>query len=261
MKLVPLAAAAALALAAAPTGPAAAAPIAPVAAPSGANTEIGARIRWGGSGFEASLFDPDFGTNGTINQSVNLNRPGAPAWQVGRAYGFQIDFTSATGALGLAIDFNRNNSFQPFETISRSVFAAPDLVSYTGFGFETLWISARQSGTARSQITDLTINGSAQTSLTPAAGTGISRHYAASHGNPIADWLITGNITFLTAGTSQESPAWDFKFLDAGTPRGADPAEVPLPAALGLFALAVAGFAAARAMREASPHPLDRAGS
>lgn len=229
---------------------AAAAPIGVITAPVGANDEIGARIRWGGRGFEASLFDPDFGTQGRIDQSVNLDRPGAPAWQVGRAHAFELRFDSLTGALGLAIDFNRNGSFQPPEMISRSSFAAPDLVSYAGMGFDTLWISARQSGQARSQITDLTINGTPQASLAPAAGQPISRHYGAAHGNPVADWLITGNITFLTQGAAQESPAWDFKFLDAGAPGGAEGAAVPLPAALGLFALGVAGLAAARALRQ-----------
>lgn len=251
MKQLATAALAALALAATPlTGSgASAAPITPVAAPAEANVEIGARIRWGGRGFEASLFDPDFGAAGRIDQSVTLDRPGAPAWRVNQAHGFELRFDSLTGALGLAVDFNRNSSFQPHEMIARSVFAAPDPASYAGLGFETLWISARQSGTARSEITDLVINGSPQASLSPAAGRPLSAHYAAPQGGPVADWLVTGNITFLTAGTGQESPAWDFTFLDAGAPRGADPAGVPLPAALGLFALALAGFAATRAMR------------
>jgi hypothetical protein len=252
MPLRPLAAAT-LGLAAAWAPPADASPIGVIVAPIGANDEIGARIRWGGSGFEASLFDPDSGADGRIDQSVRLDRPGAPAWRVGHAYGFELRFDSRTGALGLAIDFNRNGSFQPPEMISRSGFAAPDLVSYAGMGFETLWISARQAGQARSRITELAVNGAAQPDLSPGAGQPISRHYAARDGEATTDWLVTGNITFLTRGNAQESPAWDFKFLDAGAPSApgaADGAAVPLPAALGLFALGVAGLAAARVLRQ-----------
>ena len=64
----------------APVAPAVAAPVLLLAPPSPAPaSEIGARLRWGGTGPEAGLVD-----NGSLMPAHALNAPGAPAWALGR---------------------------------------------------------------------------------------------------------------------------------------------------------------------------------
>jgi MYXO-CTERM domain-containing protein len=214
-------------------------------APLGADTEIGARIRWGGNGgFRGSVFDPDFGANNQINQQ-SLN---GPLWQVGTAYGFEVRFTSASGALSLAVDFNRNQQFSSGETVTRSVFGAPGPSSFAGESFEALWISVRQNGTARSSITDLVVNGAAQASLAPAAGQGGGMYFLGANGQAPQDWVVRGNVTFFGA-TAQESPAWDFKFMNVPTASGSEPTAVSAPAGVAVLALGLLGLAAVRRRR------------
>jgi hypothetical protein len=215
-------------------------------APFGADTEIGARIRWGGQGgFRGSVFDPESGPSGQIHQQ-GLN---GPLWNLNTAYGFEVRFTSATGALSLAVDFNRNTQFSNGETVTRSAFGAPGPVSFVGESFEALWISVRQSGAARSSITDLVINGVAQSSLTPAAGQGGGMYFLGANGQAPRDWVVRGNVTFFGA-TAQESPAWDFKFMNVPTPTGgAEPTAVSAPAGIAVLAMGLLGLVAVRRRR------------
>jgi hypothetical protein len=174
------------------------------------SSEIGARIRWGGNNFEGSVYDSN-----NLNQNPTLNPGGAPAWALNQPYGFKVSFDSATGTLALSIDFNRNDSFGDGESISRSTFAAPGATSYAGQGFKYLSISGNESGsTARSQVTDLVINGTSFSTMAP-GGLFLENFYKDSGDSLVADWMITGKITYLTAGTNQERPGWDFRFRDA----------------------------------------------
>jgi hypothetical protein len=237
--------AAVAALLAAPVPVALAAPIGPVAAPTTITSEIGARIRWGGSGFEASIFDPQAGPQGQLRHLAQLDPRGAPVWQLGQAYGFRVRFDGASGELSLAVDFDRNRDFTAGETIARSLFLAPGLTSYKDMGFEALWISVRQSRTAQSRITDLMINGTPQDSLLPAAGQGIGAYYGQHGLRPMTVLDVTGNLTFATRGTAQESPAWDFKLLNAR-----EPVNVPLPAAMAVLGVALLVLAWVRRPRQ-----------
>jgi hypothetical protein len=176
--------------------------------PSG-TSEIGARIRWGASGFEGSLYD-----SSPFGQTPTLNPSGSPVWQLNVPYAFQVTFDSSTGELGLSVDFNRNNSFGAGESIFRTSFSTPGQTSYSGFGFDYIEIRGNEGGsTARSEISNLTINGDAQANLAP-NGAFINRFYADSNGL-LANVTITGNLTFTTSGTSQERPAYDFVFGNA----------------------------------------------
>jgi hypothetical protein len=215
-------------------------------APLGADSEIGARIRWGGQGgFRGSVFDPDFGGANQIHQQA-LN---GPPWALNTAHAFEVRFTSETGALSLAVDFNRNAQFSNGETVTRSVFAAPGPLSFVGESFEALWISVRQSGTARSSITDLVVNGVAQSSLTPAAGQAAGMYFLGANGQAPRDWVVRGNVTFFGA-TAQESPAWDFKFMNVPTATGgAEPTAVSAPAGIAVLAMGLLGLVAVRRRR------------
>ncbi len=199
--------------------------------------EIGARIRWGSSGFEASLFDAN-----PLDQSPQLNPAGAPVWQVNTAYAFQVDFDSATGVLGLKVDFDNSGTFAAGETITRSTFAAPSLTSYLGKGFNYLSISGNESGsTARSTVTNLAINGTAMNSITP-NGIFLESFYKDQLDVPMTAISISGKLTFTTSGTGQERPSWNFTFRGA-----ADPVSTPDGGVTAsLLGLALAGLGIAR---------------
>lgn len=174
------------------------------------SSDIGARIRWGASGFEASVYDSN-----PLNQNPQLNPTGSPVWQLNQPYGFKVSFDSATGTLALSVDFNLDNSFGAGESISRSTFAAPGSTSYAGQGFKYLSISGNEGGSsARSQVSDLVINGTSFSPMAP-GGLFLENFYKDSGDSLVANWMITGKITYLQTGTSQERPGWDFRFRDA----------------------------------------------
>lgn len=197
-------------------------------------TEIGTRIRWGRTGFEASIFDSN-----PFGQTPTLNPSGTPVWSVGSAYSFLVEYDYLTGTLELNVDFNRDNSFGTGETISRSAFNGTS--SYAGQGFNYLSISGNEGGsTARSTINHLTINGTSFASLSP-AGTYAEWFFKDNGGGAMGPITIAGDLTFTTAGTSDERPSWNFNFKVPGT--------VSVPdggLTLALLGGAVAGLAALR---------------
>lgn len=197
-------------------------------------TEIGARIRWGGTGFEASIFD-----NNPFGQTPTLNPTGTPVWQLNQAYKFEVTYDGSTGTLGLKVDFDRNDSFGTGESISRSLFSGT--TSYAGLGFEYLSISGNEGGsTARSTVSDLVINGSSQTSISPNGGFS-EIFYKNSSGGALDPITITGKLTYTATGTSQERPSWNFNF------KGPAAASVPDGGTtLAMMGLAFSGLALAR---------------
>jgi hypothetical protein len=200
--------------------------------PGGTTTEIGARIRWGASGFEASVFDAS-----PFDQNPTLNPSGAPVWTLNTPYKFQVTFNQLSGELALGVDFNGDSSFAAAESISRTLFTAP--TSYAGQGFKYLSISGNESSsTARSNVSNLVINGVSQSAITP-NGNFLETFYADGT-NVLAPITITGALTFTTSGTAQERPSWNFNF------KNVSPVPEPETYAMLMAGLGLLGFAARR---------------
>lgn len=205
----------------------------------GGSTELGARLRWGATGFEAALYDGG-------SSVVNLNPPGTPAWVVGRDYVFNVSYAVATGMLSLGVDFNGDNAFGTGETMSVSTFTAPGLTNYAGYGFNYLQISGNENGSAgRSSVRNLLINGESASALTPNGG--FLETFYDDNALGAIGWNISGVLNFSTAGTAQERPSWNFNFRSPEL----EATKVPEPGSLALAALGLFGVAAARRRKKA----------
>lgn len=234
-------AAVALAMVAAVPTTASAAVIA-VANPGGSGV-IGARIRWGGTGFEAAIRSGTYCPAPSPNVcGPVLNPTGTPVWTVGADYAFKVEYKT-DGSLYLGVDFNRSNGIEASEELTYN-FGAP----LNGQGFNFLQVFGNDgTGTAESQVSNLKINGTSIATLASGVAASTDTFYDDNSGGATA-WLITGELRFITSGTASENPSWNFNFRSPGTP---DPATVSVPGTLALGGMALLGLGATRRRKSA----------
>jgi hypothetical protein len=209
-----------------------------IADPGGSGV-IGARIRWGGTGFEAAIRS---GTHcAPSSNCATMNPVGTPVWVVGRDYSFKVEYET-DGNLNLGVDFNGANGIEASENITYGFGAL------NGLGFNFLQVFGNDgSSTAESRVSDLMINGTSIGTLASGVGASTDTFYNDISGGA-TPWLITGNLRFLTAGTAGESPSWNFNFRSPGTP---DSNTVPEPGTLALGSLALLAMGVLRRRKTA----------
>jgi hypothetical protein len=201
---------------------------------------IGARLRWGGSSFEAAIRRG--APANTVN--ANLNPPGTPAWDVGLDHDFQITWNAVTGTMGLSVDFDQNG------------FGAGESISHTfadriGYGYYGLSIFGNQNAsTATSLVSSLSINGFSQSNISPPSPGSISVDFKDSTDALLSNITIAGKLKFLTSGTGIERPAWDFTLRS--TALVPPVAAVPEPASFVVLAVGFAGIGVIRRRRSAA---------
>ena len=195
-------------------------------------TEVSARARWGGTGFEAVMLEA-----GTQVAGTSLNPVGSPVWQLGQPHAFRLAWSWTTGTLTWQIDFNRDNSFGAGETAS---FTRPARIG-TSFGYVLLTANSRTSGANSNaiDISNLRINGTNLGSFTADSnGPSIGQFFEPDPLGPrFRSIEILGDMVFRNTGGNGafqgERPRMQIDFL------GAEP--VPEPTS---WVMLVAGFGA-----------------
>jgi PEP-CTERM motif len=195
-------------------------------------SELGARARYGGSGFEAVMLDAGNQVVGTT-----LNPAGSPAWQLGQPHSFRLFWEWFSGTLTWQIDFDRNGSFGAGETASFTRTARAG----TTFDYILLTADSRTAGANSNSIelNNFRINGTNLGSFTAnSSSPNIGQWFEpATPGPRFRSIEILGEMVYRNTGGNgafqNERPRMQLQFFG--------PEPVPEPAS---WALLVVGFGA-----------------
>lgn len=203
-----------------------------IGTPADTSSDVEARARWANTGQEGILFTPG-------NPNVDMNPSGAPVWQKGLEYSFQLSFDQATGTSTWNLDFSRDGSFAGVEVASATS------ASLVGRSFGFIQMYTRTNDLNSVEIRGLTINGTLLGDFANPAGGGnnatIDTYFGDTSGG-YGDILITGSLVFDgTGGFAQERPVMGFKL-------GGQAVVIPLPTGAGLAGIGL-GLVALRRRR------------
>lgn len=195
--------------------------------------DVRSRIRWGATNWEAAILrtgNPNAGTD------VFLNPAGIPVWQSNQDYKFRIlytlDYLNEIGVFNLSVDFNADGDFgDASENATMNTSLLGGLGGNPKRYYGILINGNELTSTARSQISNLVINGIAVSDITP-NGSLVNKYYVSNAGlMSVID--ITGTLRFTdTAGATQERPAYNFVMQTA----------VPEPTSMVVFGTILSGF-------------------
>lgn len=192
-----------------------------------------ARIRWGGSSWEAGIL----ATGTPTGTDPTLNPTGTPVWQVNTNYNIRIkytlDYANNSGVFDLSVDFDANGSFGTGESLSKSFTLLTTPIQGSN-KYRGIQISGNETGsTARSSLSNLVINGTPVSNLTPSGGL-VNNYYAASDLGVLSVIDITGVLRFTnTSGAGTERPVYNFVMQQG---------EVPEPTSMAIFGSALGGL-------------------
>ena len=195
-----------------------------------------ARIRWGGSSWEAGIL----ATGTPTSSDPTLNPTGTPVWQVNTNYNIRItytlDYANNSGVFNLSVDFDANGIFGTGESLSKTFTL---LTTPNGDNkYRGIQISGNEnSNSARSSLSSLVINGTPVSNLTP-NGSLVNNYYAASSRGILSVIDITGVLRFTnTSGAATERPVYNFVMQQG---------QVPEPTSMAIFGSALGGLALRR---------------
>jgi hypothetical protein len=201
--------------------------------------DVRSRIRWGGTNWEAGILKTS--TPSTLTD-VFLNPSGTPVWQQGQDYKFRIlytlDYLTEAGNFDLEVDFNADGDFNDASEKATMVTSLLGGLGGNPKRYYGIQISGNESGSpGRSIISDLVINGTSVSGITP-AGALVNKYYTSNVGlMSVID--ITGTLKFtdIAGIVGTERPVYNF-VMQTAVPQTA----VPEPTSMVVFGTILSGF-------------------
>jgi hypothetical protein len=209
-----------------------------IAAALASTSHMDARLRNGGSGYEAALL-PGSGAN---VWNSNFSGGSALVPTVGGApddwRNFEINYTMATGVLTLKVDANQSGDFGGAGTNGGAFETLTYDFGTDGFSFKYIDLYYRGSTTtsADAKLRNVVVDGTAQGSFDSGSVNYTDAVFGQVGGGYFGDIAISGQFDF-TASSSGEVPSFGVKLRDISPPPSAVSA-IPEPASMA----ALSGF-------------------
>ena len=200
--------------------------------------DVRSRIRWGEQAGRPVSLKQEL----RVLLPMFLNPSGTPVWQQGQDYKFRIlytlDYLTEAGNFDLEVDFNADGDFNDASEKATMVTSLLGGLGGNPKRYYGIQISGNESGSlGRSNISDLVINGTSVSDITP-AGALVNKYYTSNVGlMSVID--ITGTLKFtdIAGIVGTERPVYNF-VMQTAVPQTA----VPEPTSMVVFGTILSGF-------------------